>query len=376
MKTSPYWSYEFIFAGQRIRAAVKTTRKTIAIEAEKCKRLEMERANAGLPQVTSAARRVTSVANALKAYQEGYSVGHRPRSVEWLAERAVHVARLLGAALVHEVNEDRIRTYMKTRLAEGAGNRTINMEVACLSRAIGHPWRVLWPKVRALEEPISVGRALSPDEEQSLLDESVKNRSGYIHPFVYIALSTAMRYSEIRTLRWSQIDLKSRVITVRRAKSEGGTGRMIPMSDNLTAVIEMHRDWCLKKLKATAVEPAWCVFPFSSRVKPIDPLRSATTIKTAWEAVREKAKVSCRFHDLRHTTLTKWAEAGTPESTMLALAGHMSRKMLERYSHIRMAAKREAIKGTTVGTPSESAVPQESTKLEQNQNTAISKLLI
>ena len=94
---------------------------------------------------------------------------------------------------------------------------------------------------------------------------------------------------------------------------------MIPMSDNLVAVIEMHRDWCLKKLGAAAVEPDWYVFPFSNRVKPVDPLRPATTIKTAWEAVREKANVSCRFHDLRHTTLTKWAEAGIPEGTMLAL---------------------------------------------------------
>jgi hypothetical protein len=37
------------------------------------------------------------------------------------------------------------------------------------------------------------------------------------------------------------------------------------------------------------------------------------------------------------------AEAGVPESTMLALAGHMSRAMLERYSHICMQAKREAV---------------------------------
>ncbi len=51
----------------------------------------------------------------------------------------------------------------------------------------------------------------------------------------------------------------------------------------------------------------------------------------------------CRLHDLRHTAATKMAEAGIPESTMLALMGHMSRAMLERYSHIRMAAKREAV---------------------------------
>jgi hypothetical protein len=30
---------------------------------------------------------------------------------------------------------------------------------------------------------------------------------------------------------------------------------------------------------------------------------------------------------------------------MLALIGHMSRAMLERYSHIRMAAKRDAVAG-------------------------------
>jgi hypothetical protein len=33
---------------------------------------------------------------------------------------------------------------------------------------------------------------------------------------------------------------------------------------------------------------------------------------------------------------------------MLAIMGHMSRAMLERYSHIRMAAKREAVAGLTL----------------------------
>jgi hypothetical protein len=42
------------------------------------------------------------------------------------------------------------------------------------------------------------------------------------------------------------------------------------------------------------------------------------------------------------------AEAGVPESTMLALAGHMSRATLERYSHIRMAAKRDAVESLSL----------------------------
>jgi intergrase/recombinase len=51
---------------------------------------------------------------------------------------------------------------------------------------------------------------------------------------------------------------------------------------------------------------------------------------------------------MRHTVATKMAEAGVPESTMLAIMGHMSRAMLERYSHIRMAAKREAVKSLSL----------------------------
>jgi integrase len=54
------------------------------------------------------------------------------------------------------------------------------------------------------------------------------------------------------------------------------------------------------------------------------------------------------MHDLRHTFCTRLAEAGVPESTMLALMGHMSRAMLERYSHIRMAAKRDAVEAITL----------------------------
>src|SRR5579863_3109110 len=81
----------------------------------------------------------------------------------------------------------------------------------------------------------------------------------------------------------------------------------------------------------------------SSHARHVSLKRHAVEVKTAWTKVRRLANVSCRQHDLRHTYATSLAEAGTPESTMLALMGHMSRAMLERYSHIRMKAKRDAV---------------------------------
>ncbi len=90
------------------------------------------------------------------------------------------------------------------------------------------------------------------------------------------------------------------------------------------------------------LNPAWYVFPYG-KGWPEDPTRPMTTLKTAWSSLRREAGVGCRLHDLRHTALTKMAEAGSPESTTRALAGHMSRAMLERYSHIRLEAKRRAV---------------------------------
>jgi hypothetical protein len=56
-----------------------------------------------------------------------------------------------------------------------------------------------------------------------------------------------------------------------------------------------------------------------------------------------------RFHDLRHTAITKLAESQASDQTIMAIAGHVSRAMLEHYSHIRMAAKRAAL--DSIATP-------------------------
>lgn len=336
------WWYDFVFAGQRYRGSTKEARKTLAAEFEKGERLRIERAFAGLP-TEQPVQRIRTVSVALKAYQKGYATGHREKSIAWVKDRTAHVERLLGNAVLPDLTEERVRGYMATRLSEDAGNRTINMEVDCLARAVGRQWRELWPKVKRLEENHHVGMALSAEDEARLLGAAAANRSPLILPFIQIALLTGMRSGEIRSLRVGQLDWKARSLRVGKAKTRAGTGREIPMNDDLAEILAKQVAWLKKKFEADP-QADWHLFPFSNRVKPVDPLRPATTIKSSWESVRTTAKVQCRLHDLRHTALTKMAEDNVPEGTMLALAGHMSRAMLERYSHIRMSAKREAVK--------------------------------
>lgn len=83
----------------------------------------------------------------------------------------------------------------------------------------------------------------------------------------------------------------------------------------------------------------------------------------------------CRLHDLRHTFATGLAERGVSKATMLALMGHMSRAMLERYSHIRMAAKVEAVAGLTLR-PNEQKSEAVPVKVPVSRQTSVIQWLV
>ena len=117
-------------------------------------------------------------------------------------------------------------------------------------------------------------------------------------------------------------------------------------------ILTGHAGWFTERFGETRQE--FHLFPFG-KPTPTDPTRPTTTMKTAWATIRGRAGVACRLHDLRHTATTKMAEAGVPESTMLSLMGHMRRAMLERYSHIRMAAKRDAVEALSARPKSETS---------------------
>jgi integrase len=346
-KTSAVWWFKFVYAGKLIRESAKTTRKTVAGEAEKRRRLELEKANAGMP-VEKRENRIRSVSDVVGPYLKRYEQDHRgrPNSITFAKGRLAHVARLLGKTLLSDLTEDRVRGYITTRIGEGMSGRTCNMEVGELSRAIGKPWSILWPKVRKQEEAKDTGRALSPEEEARLLESAGKKARWHTAAVIIRGLLlTGMRSGEVTGAAWGQVAFDQRVFTVGRAKTSSGTGRMIPMNGDLFALLSMHAAWFTEKFGET--RPEYYLFPFGSPA-PADPMRPTTTLKTVWNSIRKDSGVSCRLHDLRHTALTKMAEAGVPESTMLSLAGHMSRAMLERYSHIRMAAKREAVESLSI----------------------------
>ena len=84
----------------------------------------------------------------------------------------------------------------------------------------------------------------------------------------------------------------------------------------------------------------WC----ASQHHKLDPTKPATKWDTAWRALRDEAGLpGLRFHDLRHSVVTRLLEAGEPDHVVESMTGHLSRRMLEHYSHIRLKVKKAAL---------------------------------
>jgi len=91
--------------------------------------------------------------------------------------------------------------------------------------------------------------------------------------------------------------------------------------------------------------PDHYVFPACENER-FDPTIPKKSWRSAWRSLRTAAGLATlRFHDLRHHAITELAESQASAATIMAIAGHVSRQMLEHYSHVRLDLKRKALDG-------------------------------
>jgi integrase len=346
------WWFKFRFEGQVIRESAKTSSKTVARDAERVRRRDLELAinriskRGRMPLFSVAAKdwfesRTDLAPNTLEAY------GH---FVETLTAE-------FGGRLVCDIDSDDILQLQRKRLSQKKSARTVNFEINVLRQILkAHRlWGSLVDRVKSLKERHDVGRAISVEDERKLMDAASKSRSPALLPLLVISLDTGLRASEVRSLhlrhlslRWENGVIVGGELTVPKSKTEAGAGRVVPLTSRVCAVLTI---W-LSRLPGA--KPQDFLFPRHSigvagnrrlptihNIRPDQPMGSW---KKAWLRTCNTAKSRYRWHDCRHSFVTRLAENPlVSEGTIRALAGHVSKKMLERYSHVRVAAKHAAI---------------------------------
>lgn len=343
------WWYEFMFRGQRIRESTGSPSKTLAIGAERTRRRELEEAVNNIrkrrsPMLFSAASKV---------WMDSMRAGWSPSNIAIQGYNLRHLKQYFGKKLLEDITAENIGLYQLRRRAEGASNRTINMEVATCRQILKRHklWSIIADDVKMLAEDREIGKPLTNEEAARLLEACRKSPSPSLYPAMVIFANTGLRNAELRTARWYQVDFPNATFQVGKAKTKGSSGRVIPLNRTaLTAFQQLRARW-------PDAEPNDFIFP-SERLKlkgkgaadrrvmtsyAVDHSKPLGSWKTAWRTARKRAGVERRIHDWRHHVITMLAETQTSEATIKALSGHLSRKMLEHYSTIRDQAKRQAV---------------------------------
>ena len=348
-----YW-FKFLFQGQIIRESAKTDSKTVAREAERARRRDLE---LGYNRIAKR-ERVPLFAIATKEWFLSKSA-LTPLGRVYYEQYSRKLVGEFGTRLVSDIGIAEISQLQTKRLNEGLSARTVNCEIATLRQVLKHYgcWNAVAGRVRFLRERTDSGRALSLEEEDKLLQAISRSTSAALYPFFLLSLDAGLRPSESRALRrkdlmlrWEDGAIVEGEIIVSRSKTEGGTGRVVPFTNRARQALSA---WLTGFPSADADS---YVFPFhriglagSDRkawlwdVK-LDRPMGQWSYKSAFDTAQRQSGVVCRFYDARHTFVTRLAENPRVSiETIRQLAGHVNDRMLARYAHIRAQARREAI---------------------------------
>jgi integrase len=305
--------------------------------------------------------------NAADDYTTARKLELAPASQAKEKQLLVQLRAYFQQAPLKSITAKQIIEYRAWRAEQKVGPATLNAEIGILRRILKRSrlWARVSDDIRPLREPGTIGKALTNEEQQRLLKTAVM-RPEWQTAFLasVLCLNTTARGCELKGLQWLDVDLLGRTLTIRKSKTDAGV-RMVPLTDvALSALAKLRR-------RAEAfgiVEPSHYVFAAfvpnfklngkrvvdgvtDYKITAFDPKRHLKSWRSAWRTLTKKAGLpGFRFHDLRHCAITQLAENGASDSTIMAIAGHVSRRMLERYSHVRMEAKRTALEGLAVST--------------------------
>ncbi|MEK7752930.1 MAG: site-specific integrase, partial [Acidobacteriota bacterium] len=339
-KRKKHWHMDATVNGVRYREALNTTDKREALALEKKRVSEIHQGKGASPAGRDFARK--PFGEAAEVFLEDRKPHVAERTIQFEKERLRPLAKFFGETPLLRVKAEDIAAYQRARLDQGLAARTVNMEFAVLRRLLNRAkrWSMVAEDVRSLpERGRVVAKVLTPEQKNYLFQAAASNPDWLAaHCAAVLAVSTTCRGVELKHLRWRDVDLFERVITIRRSKLESGH-RTIPLNADATGALVRLRE---RAEVFAATGPDHHVFP-ACEYGRIDPARPQKGWRTAWRSLTRAAGLKgFRFHDLRHQAITELAESGAPDATLMAVAGHLSRQMMEHYSHVRMAAKREA----------------------------------
>ncbi len=338
---SPFWYFKVKENGRWRGISTKTTSYAVA---KRVRRKALQDQEEGRLPEGEIAR--CSFERAASLYVQKASLHLRPSSIKKEVSFLVRPKKLFGRVTCEKITAMHIHQLQTEMKNDGCKNTYNNLVLGSTMRVLRFAKvlrRIRDDVTRVSERDIKpVARVLKPDEKRRLFEVARNNPNWTIaYAAALIAANTTARGADLRGLRWSEVNLFEREMVISESKSEARKRRLPLIPDAMLGFRILFE----RASKLGISGPEFYVFPACEH-NHIDGTRPQKTWRTAWRNLTRAAGLrGLRFHDLRHQCITELLEAGAHEAAVLSIAGHVSRKMMEHYSHIRMEAKRKALEG-------------------------------
>ena len=331
---------------QEVRESARTTDERKARQFLKERLREVGNHRVGAARFQGPRQERVTVEELLDALDRDYV----QRGIKGLREARNHmrpVRDFFGPRRAMEVTPNLVREYIAERKKSvrfvggtpvvGVANATANRETEVLGRAFrlarNEGTLSMAPAIPSLPEH-NARRGFFERHEVEKLLLHLREPLSEMAQFAY---ATGWRLGEIRGLRWEYVDRRAREI--RLPDSKNGEGRVLPLDENLWALIE--RRWTRREYKKPNDVSSIQVFVFHFRGGPVP----ETTIRRWWVDACMKAGLPKKlFHDFRRSAVRDMIRGGVPQTIAMSISGHKTESMFRRYNITTTADKLEALR--------------------------------
>lgn len=267
-----------------------------------------------------------------------------------------HLAPVFSAMAVASVGTRQLNDYIERRRIEGAQNGTINRELAALRRMFVLGSRSLPRKVRQM--PVFPRLRENPPRKGFLDDAGyaalLRNaRWPWLRTLLALAYSFGWRKAELLDLRVRQADLLGRTLRLDPGSTKNGDGRLIFLTEETFLLVsamasgKTGEDYLLTRggKRISDFRQAWAgictVAGLGERC--CAPCRlSAGNLSHCPQCKRRTQYRGLIFHDLRRAAVRNMVRRGVPERVAMAISGHRTRSVFDRYNIVSESDLRQA----------------------------------
>ncbi|MFQ5907159.1 MAG: tyrosine-type recombinase/integrase, partial [bacterium] len=236
-KRGKTWYLDYLHKGRRIRKAVGHSKRMAELALKDIEVKIAKDENLGVQELPRVLFRdcAAEYLDYSKAHKARTSSERDALSLNWLTAT-------FGDQYLSTITRRRIEQYMRERIEKGTvKGATVNRELACVRHMLNKAveWGYLNENpakgIKMFKESPGRVRFLEPAE----IDKLLKECPPYLKPIVTTALDTGLRQSEILSLRWANVNLRTRTIMVLRTKNN--EPRFVPINQTLYAQLKrMH----------------------------------------------------------------------------------------------------------------------------------------